>query len=83
MAAERATVFKNGVVCQSVVTGPKASGGVVLANLQELEPLDRLPREINSLRAFFEDVYGHGFKEIIPFAAAAPRSASRQMFGKR
>lgn len=68
MAADRAAVFKNGSVCQLVVTGPKASGGVVLANLQELEPLDRLPREINSLRAFFEDVYGHGFEEIIPFA---------------
>lgn len=64
-----ASIFIDGKLCATAVSGPRATGGEYKGFLQDLDPLERMPREQKYLQDWVDDVYERSIDDVIPFVA--------------
>lgn len=66
--SDNASIFKNGKLCDEVVTGPKDKGGDSVGCFGYLEGLGRIPHETRYLQDWVEDVFERELPDVFPFA---------------
>lgn len=66
--SETASIFKGGRSCDTAVTGPINQGGEVVGFFQNLEPISRMPRQIEGLKNWVDHAFEKEIHDVIPFA---------------
>lgn len=66
--SDSASIFKRGILCDQVITGPKSKGGSYAGYFGYLEGLNTIPSETVGLQDWVEDVFERELPDVFPFA---------------
>ncbi|MEM9010646.1 MAG: SMI1/KNR4 family protein [Pseudomonadota bacterium] len=66
--SDSASIFKRGILCDEVVTGPKDKGGDCVGYFGYLEGLNTIPNETVGLQEWVDDVFERELPDVFPFA---------------
>lgn len=69
LVSNTASIFKDGKLCATAVSGPRATGGEYKGFFQDLDPLESLASEQEGLQDWVDDVFERSIDDVIPFAA--------------